>query len=106
MFFSNAASSKLDLKDNQIISTQETYFIEMTQTVKKVHVEVHHGKPDVSVSVTSSDLSSILEGSLAPLQAYLTGLAILFLPRKNQNLLGGWINVKPDLGILLVVCGS
>lgn len=52
---------------------KETYFIEMTQTVKKVHVEVHHGKPDVSVSVTSSDLSSILEGSLAPLQAYLTG---------------------------------
>ena len=83
MIFSNAM---LDLKDNQIISNQETYFIEMTQTVKKVHVEVHHGKPDVSVSVTSSDLSSILEGSLAPLQAYLTGLATLFLPRKKSQI--------------------
>ena len=29
-------------------SQQETYFIEMSQTVKKVHVEVHAGKPDVT----------------------------------------------------------
>ena len=92
VIFSNAM---LDLKDNQIISIQETYFIEMTQTVKKVHVEVHHGKPDVSVSVTSSDLSSILEGSLAPLQAYLTGLATLFLPRNKSICLeaGSMINL-------------
>ena len=30
-------------------------------------------KPDVSVTISSQDLSSVLEGSLAPLQAYLTG---------------------------------
>lgn len=30
-------------------------------------------KPDVSLTISSQDLSSVLEGSLAPLQAYLTG---------------------------------
>jgi putative sterol carrier protein len=30
-------------------------------------------KPDVSVTISSSDLANVLDGSLAPLQAYLTG---------------------------------
>jgi len=29
--------------------------------------------PDVSVTITSSDLAGVLQGTLSPLQAYLTG---------------------------------
>ena len=50
----------------------ETYYIELTPTTRRVDT-THGGKPDVSVTVSSPDLSSVLDGSLAPLQAYLTG---------------------------------
>ena len=54
----------------------ETYIIELTPTTNRVTRTDGAGvgcKADVSVTVTSSDLSAVLEGSLAPLQAYLTG---------------------------------
>ncbi|QQP35422.1 Stomatinlike protein 1like, partial [Caligus rogercresseyi] len=53
---------------------KDKYWIEIQQTSKVVRTSNEEGRtPDVSVSVSSPDLSSILEGTLAPLQAYLTG---------------------------------
>ena len=48
----------------------EKYFIEVTQEVRRVRAETDppERKPDVWVSVASSDLASVLDGSLSPLQ--------------------------------------
>ena len=52
----------------------ETYYMELNAMIRCVKKEIPSDqKPDVSVTVSSQDLSSVLEGSLAPLQAYLTG---------------------------------
>ncbi|CAB4070240.1 unnamed protein product [Lepeophtheirus salmonis] len=53
---------------------QIKYWLEINPTSKVIKTTNDSGKsPDVSVSLSSPDLSSILEGTLAPLQAYLTG---------------------------------
>ena len=53
---------------------KETFYIEMNAMIRCVKKEIAPDrKPDVSVTISSQDLSSVLEGSLAPLQAYLTG---------------------------------
>lgn len=53
---------------------KETYFIEVNASVRCVKTEIAPDrKPDVSVTISSQDLSSVLQGTLAPLQAYLTG---------------------------------
>jgi hypothetical protein len=53
---------------------KETYYLEMNAMIRCVKKEIPQGqKPDVSVTISSQDLSAVLEGSLAPLQAYLTG---------------------------------
>lgn len=54
----------------------DTYFIDLSPTSKKLTsgTDSPDGRnPDVSVQISSSDLASVLEGTLAPLQAYLTG---------------------------------
>jgi len=52
----------------------DTYFISLSSDAKSVSQTSPDGsKPDVSVQISSSDLASVLEGTLAPLQAYLTG---------------------------------
>jgi len=53
---------------------KDTYYIEMNAMIRCVKREIPPDqKPDVSVTISSQDLSAVLEGSLAPLQAYLTG---------------------------------
>ena len=53
---------------------KESFYIEMNAMIRCVKKEIAPDrKPDVSVTISSQDLSSVLEGSLAPLQAYLTG---------------------------------
>lgn len=54
----------------------DTYFISLSQEAKKLHqgvVSPDGRQPDVTVQIASSDLASVLEGTLAPLQAYLLG---------------------------------
>ena len=63
---------KLEITDTE--AGREVYFIEITATKKAVGKENTTGRePDVSVSISSPDLANVLDGSLAPLQAYLTG---------------------------------
>ena len=63
---------KIEITDTE--SGKEIYFIEMSPAIRCVKREIAPDrKPDVSVTISSQDLSSVLEGSLAPLQAYLTG---------------------------------
>jgi hypothetical protein len=54
----------------------ETYYIEMTQDLRKVRNDTDPPtrKPDVSVVVASTDLAAILDGSLSPLQVREVGL--------------------------------
>ncbi len=54
---------------------QDVYYIEVTPTKRSVSAVNPCGgrEPDVSVSISSPDLANVLDGSLAPLQAYLTG---------------------------------
>jgi hypothetical protein len=49
---------------------KETYFIELTQDLRKVWPESEppFRKPDVYVVVASDDLAAVLDGSLSPLQ--------------------------------------
>ena len=50
------------------------YYIEMNTMSRCVKEEITPDqKPDISVKISSQDLSSVLDGSLPPLQAYLTG---------------------------------
>ncbi len=63
---------KLEISETE--NGTDTYYIQLTATQRSILEECPEGKsPDVSVSISSSDLASVLEGSLAPLQAYLTG---------------------------------
>ena len=53
---------------------KDVYFIQLTSTKKSVTTDNPTGRdPDVFVSISSPDLAQVLDGSLAPLQAYLTG---------------------------------
>lgn len=59
-------------------SSTDVFYLELGPTARTV-TQVPPGsddsgrRPDVAVKVSSPDLSSVLEGSLSPLQAYLTG---------------------------------
>ena len=63
---------KIDITDTKY--DIDTYYIEINATIRQVRREMSPGQqdPDVSVTVSSEDLYAILEGSLAPLNAYLT----------------------------------
>lgn len=53
---------------------KETYYIELSDAIRVVTRENLTGrKPDVWVTISHQDLANVLDGSLAPLQAYLTG---------------------------------
>ena len=55
-------------------SGDEIYYIHLTPEAKLILAEMPNDlKEDVSVQISSADLASVLEGTLAPLQAYLTG---------------------------------
>ena len=63
---------KIEITETE--SGKDTYYIEMNAMIRCVKKDIAQDqKPDVSVTISSQDLSSVLEGSLAPLQAYLTG---------------------------------
>lgn len=51
----------------------DIYFIDISPVVRRVSSQDDGRRPDVSVVISSSDLASVLDGTLAPLQAYLTG---------------------------------
>lgn len=69
----------LGLYELKVLETElgtETFRLEispMTKTVTKVSAGQSGPSPDVSVTITSSDLAGVLQGTLSPLQAYLTG---------------------------------
>lgn len=54
---------------------KDVYFIQLelpdTRVITKTNTSGR--EPDVSVTISSPDLANVLDGSLAPLQAYLTG---------------------------------
>ena len=54
-------------------SGTDTFFINMTPDSKSITSTPDGRQPDVTVTLASSDLASVLEGTLAPLQAYLLG---------------------------------
>ena len=51
----------------------ESFYIDITPASKTVTKITGPRRADVSVSITSSDLAGVLQGTLSPLQAYLTG---------------------------------
>ena len=65
---------KLEITDTPVGT--DTYFIMLTHEARVVTaspVSPDGRQPDVTVQIASSDLASVLEGTLAPLQAYLLG---------------------------------
>lgn len=63
---------KLEITETE--QGKDVYFIQLTATKKSVTTDNPTGRePDVFVSISSPDLAQVLDGSLAPLQAYLTG---------------------------------
>lgn len=54
----------------------ETYYIDLTPESRRIRAEDDppKKKPDVSLSVSSTDLAGVLEGSLSPLQAKIYAL--------------------------------
>ncbi len=54
---------------------RDVYFLELSATKRAISKEHPSGgrELDVSVVISSPDLASVLDGSLSPLQAYLTG---------------------------------
>ena len=54
--------------------TTSTFYIEMNPTSRCIRSEISSEQMlDISVNISSDDLESILNGSLSPLHAYLTG---------------------------------
>ena len=63
---------KLEITDTE--SGKDIYYIELRPGKREVGVVNPTGKEaDVTVTISSPDLANVLDGSLAPLQAYLTG---------------------------------
>ena len=63
---------KLEITETE--AGKDVYFIELSATKRAVTTEnVSMKEPDVYVTIASPDLANVLDGSLAPLQAYLTG---------------------------------
>ena len=70
---------KLEITDTA--TGKDIYFISLSQDAKTITSGNETNgvcpdggrKPDVTVTISSPDLASVLEGTLAPLQAYLTG---------------------------------
>ena len=64
------------LEITETVVGMDTYYISLTSESRFVTqgvVSPDGRSPDVSVQISSSDLASVLEGTLVPLQAYLTG---------------------------------
>ena len=51
----------------------DIYYIDINALVRRVTSQDDGRRPDVSVVISSPDLANVLDGTLAPLQAYLTG---------------------------------
>ncbi len=74
------ASGLYKLEITETENGKDIYFITLSADVKLVQSGNETGgvcpdgrNPDVTVTISSSDLAAVLEGTLAPLQAYLTG---------------------------------
>ena len=64
---------KLEIIDDKKCNTS-VHYIEMNATSRCVRQEISSEQMlDISVTISSDDLLSILDGSLSPLHAYLTG---------------------------------
>ena len=66
----------MGLYELQILETElgtEGFYIDITPTTKTVSKIGSMRNADVTVSITSSDLAGVLQGTVSPLQAYLTG---------------------------------
>merc|ERR1712112_363733 len=60
----------------QVLETEhgtQGFYIDITPVHRSIRVIIEERTPDVSVTITSSDLAGVLQGTLSPLQAYLTG---------------------------------
>jgi len=59
---------KIEITDTPV--GPETFYIELTQEIRRVSSECNPPlqKPDVWLTISSSDLAGILEGTLSPLQ--------------------------------------
>ena len=69
---------KLEIMDT--MKGKEIYFLQLEEEKRKILSGAATGgihpeglQPDVTLNITSADLAAIFEGSLAPLQGYLTG---------------------------------
>ena len=59
---------------NDLDKSTSTFYIEMNPTSRCIRSEISSEQMlDISVNISSDDLESILNGSLSPLHAYLTG---------------------------------
>ena len=59
---------------NDLDKTKSTFYIEMSPTSRCIRSEISSEQMlDISVNISSDDLEGILNGSLSPLHAYLTG---------------------------------
>eukprot|EP00090_Calanus_glacialis_P004255 TRINITY_DN13146_c0_g1_i1.p1 TRINITY_DN13146_c0_g1~~TRINITY_DN13146_c0_g1_i1.p1 ORF type:complete len:486 (-),score=92.30 TRINITY_DN13146_c0_g1_i1:1119-2576(-) len=69
-------SDAMGVYELQILESEvgtESFYIDITPASKTVTKITGPRRADVSVSITSSDLAGVLQGTLSPLQAYLTG---------------------------------
>eukprot|EP00092_Neocalanus_flemingeri_P018646 GFUD01020192.1.p1 GENE.GFUD01020192.1~~GFUD01020192.1.p1 ORF type:complete len:487 (+),score=107.49 GFUD01020192.1:64-1524(+) len=69
-------SDAMGLYELQILESElgtESFYIDITPATKTVTKITSVRRADVSVNISSSDLAGVLQGTLSPLQAYLTG---------------------------------
>jgi len=70
------SSEAMGVYEIQVLETEhgtQGFYIDVTPVHRSVRVIIDERTPDVSVTITSSDLAGVLQGTLSPLQAYLTG---------------------------------
>jgi len=70
------SSEAMGVYELQVLETEhgtQGFYIDVTPVHRSVRVIIDERTPDVSVTITSSDLAGVLQGTLSPLQAYLTG---------------------------------
>jgi len=70
------SSEAMGVYELQVLETEhgtQGFYIDISPVHRSVRVIIDERTPDVSVTITSSDLAGVLQGTLSPLQAYLTG---------------------------------
>ncbi|XP_023336506.1 uncharacterized protein LOC111707604 [Eurytemora carolleeae] len=66
---------QINITGTQSAAGQESFIIDISHGCHKVRLsrDCPAAKPNVEVTLESTDLLAVLQGSLSPLQAYLTG---------------------------------